>query len=86
MERFVIIVNILQPLAIITKRPILDVAAVLDPPLSLVGHQKLSFENHFLYHLYQHVDFGLRDTNEYRIMLFYLDRKLQALRNTIKGF
>ena len=33
MERFVIIVNGFQPLAIITKRSILDVAAVLDPPL-----------------------------------------------------
>ena len=35
MGRFVIIVNGFQPLAIITKRPILDVAAVLDPPLEL---------------------------------------------------
>ena len=33
MEHFVIIVNGFQPLAIITKRSILDVAAVLDPPL-----------------------------------------------------
>ena len=33
MERFVIIVNSFQPLTIITKRPILDVAVVLDPPL-----------------------------------------------------
>ena len=33
MERFVIIVNDFQPLTIITKRSILDVAAVLDPPL-----------------------------------------------------
>ena len=33
MERFVIIVNGLKPLTIITKRSILDVAAVLDPPL-----------------------------------------------------
>ena len=32
MERFVI-VNGFQPLTIITKRSILDVAAVLDPPL-----------------------------------------------------
>ena len=32
-ERFVIIVNGFQPLAIITKRSILDVVAVLDPPL-----------------------------------------------------
>ena len=33
MKRFVIIVNGFQPLTIITKRSILDVAAVLDPPL-----------------------------------------------------
>ena len=33
MERFVIIVNGFHPLTIITKRSILDVAAVLDPPL-----------------------------------------------------
>ena len=32
MERFVIIVNGWKPLTIITKRSILDVAAVLDPP------------------------------------------------------
>ena len=34
-ERFVIIVNGCKPLTIITKRSILDVAAVLDPPLVL---------------------------------------------------
>ena len=34
MEPFVIIVNGFQPLAIIIKRSILDVAAVLDPPLN----------------------------------------------------
>ena len=33
MECFVIIVNCSKPLTIITKRSILDVAAVLDPPL-----------------------------------------------------
>ena len=36
MERFVIIVNGFQPLPIITKHSILDVAAVLDPPLMFV--------------------------------------------------
>ena len=36
MERFVIIVNGFQPLTIITKRSILDVAAVLDPPLEVL--------------------------------------------------
>ena len=34
-ELFVIIVNGLQPLTIITKCSILDVAAVLDPPLTI---------------------------------------------------
>ena len=33
MERFMIIVNGWKPLTIITKRSILDVVAVLDPPL-----------------------------------------------------
>ena len=33
MERFVVIVNGWKPLTIVTKRSILDVAAVLDPPL-----------------------------------------------------
>ena len=36
MECFVIIVNSFQPLTIITKRSILDVAAVLDPPLMCI--------------------------------------------------
>ena len=41
MERFVIIVNGFQPLTIITKRSILDVAAALDPPLT-GNHQIMS--------------------------------------------
>ena len=36
MERFVIIVNGWKPLTIITRRSILDVAAVLDPPLMII--------------------------------------------------
>ena len=39
MERFVIIVNGFQPLTIIAKRSILDVAAVLDPPLDIPGFE-----------------------------------------------
>ena len=35
MERIVIIVNVFRPLTIITKRSILDVAAVLHPPLEI---------------------------------------------------
>ena len=42
MERFVIIANGFQPLTIITKRSILDVAAVLDPPLNSLVAQNLS--------------------------------------------
>ena len=37
MERFVTIVNGWKPLTIITKRYILDVAAILDPPLDEGG-------------------------------------------------
>ena len=37
MERFMIIVNGFQPLTIITKHSILDVAAALDPPLSTLN-------------------------------------------------
>ena len=36
MERFVILVNGFQPLTIITRRSILDVEAVLDPPLDTI--------------------------------------------------
>ena len=35
MEHFVIIVNGFQPLTFITKFSILDVTAVLDPPLTM---------------------------------------------------
>ena len=43
MERFLIIVNGFEPLTIITKRSILDVVAVLDPPLvSAVCEKSLS--------------------------------------------
>ena len=36
MELFVIIVKDFQPLTIITKRSILDIAAILDPPLDII--------------------------------------------------
>ena len=43
MERVVIIVNGFQPLTIITKRSILDVAAALDPPLDpAIGRRQTS--------------------------------------------
>ena len=38
---FVIIVSGWKPLTIITKRSILNVAAVLDPPLTICGNESL---------------------------------------------
>ena len=47
MERFVIVVNGFQPLTIITKCSILNVAAVLDPPLIIMSHYfKVFFRAH----------------------------------------
>ena len=46
MLRFVIIVNGFQPLTIITKCSILDVAAALDPPLVSVGEVVNKMSNH----------------------------------------
>ena len=43
MERFVIIVNSLQSLTIITKRSILDGAAAQDPPLILMNWHLLGY-------------------------------------------
>ena len=43
MEFFVIIVNSFQPLTIITKCSILDVAAVLDPLLNKIPDLSLTF-------------------------------------------
>ena len=45
MERYVIIVNGWKPLTIITKRSILDVAAVLDPPLTITKQIRNSCHN-----------------------------------------
>ena len=42
MERFVVIVNGLQPLTIITKLSILDVAAALDLPLTPIIFHTIS--------------------------------------------
>ena len=47
MERFVIIVSGFQPLTIITKHSILDVAAVLDPPLGSATKQFSLLEKFF---------------------------------------
>ena len=46
MEHFVIIDSGFQPLTIITKRSILDVAAALDPPLTLRQKKKASVDLH----------------------------------------
>ena len=48
MARFVIIVNGFYPLTIITKRSILDVAAVLDPPLGEYESYRISFSKELL--------------------------------------
>ena len=48
MEHFVIIVNGFQPLTIITKYSILDLAAVLDPPLASVENT-VSFSTSILH-------------------------------------
>ena len=53
MERFVIIVNGFQPLTIFTKRSILGVAAVLDPPLMLKTSFKREESKHFIYRDYK---------------------------------
>ena len=51
MESFVIIINSFQPLTIITKPSILDVAAALDPPLIfiLVVSPRVLFEGGYLF-------------------------------------
>ena len=54
MGRFVIIVNGLKPLTIITKHSILDIAAALDPPLVIAETQtqmrknSYDFSKHFM--------------------------------------
>ena len=45
MERLVIIVNSFQPLTIITKRSILDVASILYVPLTVISEFNLTQEN-----------------------------------------
>ena len=43
MEHFVVIINGFQPLTTITKRSVLDVAAVLDPPLPTTYYERDHF-------------------------------------------
>ena len=49
MERFVIIVNSWKPLTIITKHSILDVAAVLDPPLGIHPTLHAKYHHQIIY-------------------------------------
>ena len=60
MEHIVIVVNGFQPLTIITKSSILDVAAVLDPPL--IGKLKMQVSKthikYFRLRFYHDISFG----------------------------
>ena len=72
MERFVIIVKGWKPLTIITKRSILDVAQVLDPPLKLVV---LISTANFNWPLYDHV--ARRFLFEKKIRLKHISKSFQ---------
>ena len=80
MECFEIIVNDFQPLTIITKRPILDVAAVIDPSLMLVSafnfapaflqifplwYAKLDLQSILIPNCFSHLQLFLRQYNVY---------------------
>ena len=90
MERFVIIVNGFQPLTIITKRSILDVAAVLDPPLDIPGFELPSV----ITGEERRPDIVIRDTNKLYIIeltvgfetriLINAERKLKHYENLCK--
>ena len=59
MEHFVIIVNGFQPLPVIPKSSILDVAAVLDPPLIVILFYELN-----IFYMYLHISyFALNSTS-----------------------
>ena len=72
MELFVIIVNGFQPLTIIIKSSILDVAAVLDPPLTsevygLDPETSIHIVYHILYYIiYREVKSNLEENNNLR--------------------
>ena len=66
MERFVIIVNSFQPLTIITKRSILDVAAALDLPL-------ITFYK--FWKLFWYLDVLVFHTSLWYLNMFYDDLK-----------
>ena len=61
MECFVIIVNGFQPLNIITKHSILDVAAVLDPPLPL----KDDINTHFYPYIFLYLNLLSKNFEEH---------------------
>ena len=59
MEHFVIIVNGFQPLTVIPKSSILDVAAILDPPLIVILFYELN-----IFYMYLHINyFALNSTS-----------------------
>ena len=62
MERFVIIVNGFQPLTVITKRSMLDVAVVLDQ--SLGGHFFCAREWFIARSYFRNLSFNLRNCCE----------------------
>ena len=65
MEHFVIIVNGFQPLTIITKCSILDVAAVLNPPLLSI------FSCYLISYIYLNAILSHRNILSFPIKLFY---------------
>ena len=74
MECFVIIVNGWKPLTIITKHSILDVAAVLDPPL-LCYYKPHSPKIYFAYSAWisfrdPSFDFGTESIERFRFFYF----------------
>ena len=69
MERFVIIVNGFQPLTIITKHPILDVIAVLDPSVS-------SKRNEFLNQKIKHETYFYDESNYYYCSCRFFAKKV----------
>ena len=75
MERFVIIVNGWKPLTIITKRSVLDVAAVLDPPLECA--RTFNIFRKYLSFLKEQYEMGIKEIRQ--IKVFYYTNWLQKL-------
>ena len=71
MEHFVMIVNDFQPLTIITKPSILDVAAALDPPLVVVNRRLYIFKYWISIELCRIPSF-LKFTDDFESILLFL--------------